>query len=79
MISNREFDEIGDDDLVTRAVFTQEETLQRQLQWGVRFLDIRIAYCKFLLKSTFTRYITLEIFLVCLHLLAVFREQLLKI
>lgn len=35
----------GDDNLITLAVFAQEESLEQQLQWGVRGLDIRVAYC----------------------------------
>jgi hypothetical protein len=35
-----------DDNLVTLAVYAQEESLLQQLQWGVRSLDIRIGYCK---------------------------------
>ena len=36
----------GDDNLATLAVFAQEESLEQQLQYGVRGLDIRVGYCK---------------------------------
>lgn len=41
----RQYDGLGDENMVTSATFTQEETLLGQLQYGVRFLDIRIGYC----------------------------------
>lgn len=40
----KEYEGAGDDNLITLAVFAQEENLQQQLQWGVRLLDIRVAY-----------------------------------
>jgi len=40
----RDYQGVGDDNLVTSATFAQEENLLSQLLWGVRFLDIRIGY-----------------------------------
>ena len=37
----KDFEDEGDNNLVTSAVYAQEETLYSQLVWGVRFLDIR--------------------------------------
>jgi len=34
----------GDDNWITEAVFTQELDLEKQLQWGSRYLDIRVGY-----------------------------------
>ena len=36
----------GDDNWVTEATYTQELDLEKQLQWGSRYLDIRVGYCK---------------------------------
>ena len=44
----RQYSGEGDDNWVTEATFTQELDLQKQLQWGSRYLDIRVGYCKFL-------------------------------
>lgn len=40
----KEYQGAGDDNLATLAVFAQEESLEQQLQWGVRLLDIRVGY-----------------------------------
>jgi len=40
----REYQDIGDDNWATSAVFAQEEDLLHQLIWGVRFLDIRAGF-----------------------------------
>ena len=42
----RQYEGSGDDNLATLAVFAQEESLEQQLQYGVRGLDIRVGYCK---------------------------------
>ena len=42
----RQYSGEGDDNWVTEATFTQELDLQKQLQWGSRYLDIRVGYCK---------------------------------
>ncbi len=36
----------GKESLIDRAVWAQEETLEAQLQWGVRLLDLRIGFCE---------------------------------
>ena len=43
----RQYQGEGDDNWVTEATFTQELDLEKQLQWGSRYLDIRVGYCKF--------------------------------
>ena len=42
----RQYSGEGDDNWVTEATYTQELDLQKQLQWGSRYLDIRVGYCK---------------------------------
>ncbi len=42
----RYYEGAGDDNLITLATFAQEESLEQQLQWGVRVLDIRLGFCK---------------------------------
>ena len=46
----RQYEGEGDDNWVTEATFTQELDLEKQLQWGSRYLDIRVGYCKYRLK-----------------------------
>ena len=36
----------GDENFASQLTFTQDEELGLQLQWGVRALDMRIAYCE---------------------------------
>merc|ERR1712212_121721 len=43
-VAYREYQDIGDDNWATSAVFAQEEDLLHQLIWGVRFLDIRAGF-----------------------------------
>jgi len=40
----KQYEGSGDDNLATLAVFAQEESLEQQLQYGVRGLDIRVGY-----------------------------------
>ena len=47
----RQYQGEGDDNWVTEATFTQELDLEKQLQWGSRYLDIRVGYCKFRVKK----------------------------
>ena len=44
VISPRQY--TGHDDIIDEIVYTQEENLEAQLQYGARLLDIRIGYCK---------------------------------
>ena len=52
--NSREYEGQQDDNWVTLAVFAQEENLEQQLQWGVRKLDIRVAYCMLLIKCFYS-------------------------
>ncbi len=36
----------GHESMIDKAVWAQEEDLEQQLQWGVRFLDLRVGYCE---------------------------------
>ena len=51
-INFRDYVGTEDDNLVTLAVYAQEESLLQQLQYGVRSLDIRIGYCELFVKKS---------------------------
>jgi hypothetical protein len=41
----RDYTGDADENLINLVIFTQEESILQQLQWGVRSLDIRIGNC----------------------------------
>ena len=47
----RYYEFVGDENFATLLTYAQGESLELQLQFGARHLDIRVAYCEIYFKQ----------------------------